>query len=201
MYICDICEIYFVCLDGIGKTNKKVCTGHFAECDTRQRGTLPSVRTIALDKEPRPEHRYRFFVECSGSGTRQRSTLCRVSYKALGKELDMGTPLTYFLPSAGRQTLGKGNSFAECHLGHSAKTPSPSPGVVTAAFLYRVHPGTRQSLCRVPEKKYSAKKALSMHCVPSSLCRVRHSKKPLPSVFKALPSASVDSDSETLIVG
>jgi hypothetical protein len=24
-------------------------------------------------------------------------------------------------------TLGKGNSFAECHLGHSAKKPSPSP--------------------------------------------------------------------------
>jgi hypothetical protein len=31
------------------------------------------------------------------------------------------------LPSAGRQTLGKGNSFAECHLGHWAKTSSPSP--------------------------------------------------------------------------
>jgi hypothetical protein len=33
MYICDICEISFVCLDGIGKTNKKglyinVCVGY-----------------------------------------------------------------------------------------------------------------------------------------------------------------------------
>jgi hypothetical protein len=40
MYICDICDVSFVCLDGIGKTNKKVCTGHFAECQdhsTRQR--------------------------------------------------------------------------------------------------------------------------------------------------------------------
>ena len=37
MYICDICEISFVCLDGIEKTNKKVYTGHFAECNTRQR--------------------------------------------------------------------------------------------------------------------------------------------------------------------
>jgi hypothetical protein len=39
------------------------------------------------------------------------------------------------LPSAVGQTLDKGNSFAECHPGHSAKTPSPSPGAVTAAFL------------------------------------------------------------------
>jgi hypothetical protein len=105
MYICDICEISFVCLDGIGKTNKKGV--YFAECDTRQIGTLPSVRTIALGKEPRPGHRYRFFAECTGSGTRQKSTLYRVSYKALGKESDMGTPLTDSLPSAGRQTLGK----------------------------------------------------------------------------------------------
>jgi hypothetical protein len=35
-----------------------------------------------------------------------------------------------------------------------------------------------------------AKKALPMHCVSSPLCRVRHSAKTLPSVFKALPSAA-----------
>jgi hypothetical protein len=71
--------------------------------------------------------------------------------------------------------LGKGGFFTECHPGHSAKTSSLSPGAVTATFL-----------CRVPEKKYSAKKALPIHCVPSPLCRA----KSLPSVFKALPSAS-----------
>jgi hypothetical protein len=135
---------------------------------------LPSVRTIALGKEPRPGHRYRFFAECSGSDTRQRSTLCRVPHKALGKVPDMGTPLADSLPSAVGQTLGKGNSFAECHREHSAKTPSLSPGAVTTAFL-----------CRVPDKKYSAKKALPMYCVPSPLCRVRHSAKTLPSVFKS----------------
>jgi hypothetical protein len=41
MYICDICEISFVYLDGIGKKQiKMVCTGHFVECQdhsTRQR--------------------------------------------------------------------------------------------------------------------------------------------------------------------
>jgi hypothetical protein len=78
---------------------------------------------------------------------------------ALGKEPDMGTLSGGFfaecprwhstkvdsLPSAVGQTLGKGNSFAECHPGHSAKTPSPSPGAVTAAFLCRVPPGTWQT--------------------------------------------------------
>jgi hypothetical protein len=80
MYIYDICEISFVCLDGIGKTNKKVCTGHFVECNTWQSTSLPSVRTIALDKEPRSGYQYKFFAEYNASGTRQRSTLCRVSY-------------------------------------------------------------------------------------------------------------------------
>jgi hypothetical protein len=82
MYICDVS---LVCLDGIEKTNKKVCTGHFVECYTRQREGLPSVRAIALDKEPIPGHRYSFFGECGGPGTRQRGTLCRVPDRALGK--------------------------------------------------------------------------------------------------------------------
>jgi hypothetical protein len=39
MYLCDICDnvcdVSFVCLDGIEKQIKKVCTGHFAECYTQ----------------------------------------------------------------------------------------------------------------------------------------------------------------------
>jgi hypothetical protein len=57
------------------------------------------------------------------------------------------------LPSAAGQTLGKDNSFAECHQGHSAKPPSPSPSAITAAFLCRVLSGTRQtSLSSAREK-------------------------------------------------
>jgi hypothetical protein len=108
------------------KQIKKVYTSHFVECDTRQRGALPSVRVITLGKEPRPGHRYRFFAECNVYGTRQRGMLCRVPYQALGKVPDMGTPLADSLPSAVRPALDKGNFFAECHLGHLAKTPSPS---------------------------------------------------------------------------
>ena len=45
-WLCDICDDYvisFVCLDRIAKTNKKRYTGHFAECNTRQRDALPSA--------------------------------------------------------------------------------------------------------------------------------------------------------------
>jgi hypothetical protein len=133
-----------------------VPTGHFAECYTRQIGALPSARVIAPGKEQRPGHRFSDFAECNVSGTRQRGTLCRVPHIALGKEPDMGTlPGGFFaecprwhsakidsLPSAVGQTLGKSNSFAEFLLGHSAKTPSPI--AVTAVFLCRVLPGTRQ---------------------------------------------------------
>jgi hypothetical protein len=147
-----------------------VCTGHFAECNTRQSTSLPSVRTIALGKEPRPRHRYRFFAECNGSGTRQRSTLCRVPYQALGKVPDMGTPLADSLSSAVRQTLGKGNSFAECHLGHSAKTPSSLPGAVTTAFLCRVFSGTRQTTLPSAREKVLGKEGfVDALCVELSL--------------------------------
>jgi hypothetical protein len=109
------------------KQIKNVYTGHFAECDTRQRGSLPSVKAIALGKVPVPGHRYSFFTDCGGPSTQQRDKLCRVPQRALDKEADRGTPLMDPLPSAGRQTLGKVNIFTECHLRHSAKVPSLSP--------------------------------------------------------------------------
>jgi hypothetical protein len=56
--------ISFVCVDGIQEQIKKVHVGHFAECNTRQRGALPSVRVITLDKEQKPGHRFRDFAEC-----------------------------------------------------------------------------------------------------------------------------------------
>jgi hypothetical protein len=149
------------------KQIKKVPTGHFAKCYTRQRASLPSVQAIALGKEPRPGHRYRFFAECNVPDTRQRIHLCRVPTGTLGKEPDMGTlsggvfaecPRWHSaqmdsLPSAWPTTLGKGNSFAECQPGHSAKALSPSTDAVMAAFLWRVLSGTRQtSLSSAREK-------------------------------------------------
>ena len=91
IYVMYMWYLLFVWME-YKKLIKKVYTGHFAECDTRQRGALSSVRAITLGKELKPGHRYRFFAECNGSDTRQRSMLCRVPYQALGKVPDMGTP-------------------------------------------------------------------------------------------------------------
>jgi hypothetical protein len=167
-----------------------MCTGHFAECDTRPRGALPSVRVITLDKVPIPEHRYSFFVECRGPDTRQRDTLCRVPQRALDKEADKGThwriicrvivgrhsakkvPLCRVSPN----TLGKGAVSV---------TLAPWRRLFFAEYCLALD----KVYAECP-KKYSAKKALPMYCSSSPLCWVRHSAKLVPSVFQALPSAS-----------
>jgi hypothetical protein len=93
---------------------------------TGQRGALPSVRVITLGKEPRPGHWYRFFAECNVYGTRQRSTLCRVPYQALGKVPDMETP--------------SGRFFAECCQADTRQTllknhPNATADIATTLFL------------------------------------------------------------------
>jgi hypothetical protein len=106
-YLWCICDIYFVCLDGIAKTNKKRCIGRFAECNTRQRGTLPSVWVIALVKEGIPGHRYNIFAECEDHNTQQRSNFCRVPSNALGKGTDKGAWWRSHYRVLVRRTLGK----------------------------------------------------------------------------------------------
>jgi hypothetical protein len=118
---------------------------------------LPSVRTIALGKEPRPGHRYRFFADCNGSGTRQRSTLCRVPYQALGKVPDMGTTLVNSLPSAVRQTLGKDVVSVTRRRNGCFSLPSAREQVLgkegfcrcTVCRALFAECDTQQSLCRV----------------------------------------------------
>jgi hypothetical protein len=130
------------------------------------------------------------------SGTRQRRKpgnrqrhLCRVLLpRHSAKILAKGPTGGFFaecllgLSAQGLAVGSTGPVFAECRRRHSAKDPSPSLGAVTVTFLCRVPNGTRQSLCRVPDKKYSTKKLLPMYSSPSVLCRVLHSAKPLPSV-------------------
>ena len=50
--------------------------------------------------------------------------------------------------------------------------------------------GTRQRLCRVPDKKHSAKLALPSLFLASAVRRVLHSANHLPSVLCLLPSVS-----------
>jgi hypothetical protein len=123
---------------------------------------------------------------------------CRAEHSA--KSLTWGPSLAGSLPSVSGGTRQR-CILCRVPLGrHSAKvTPLPSVMfdtrqrsrlrylvAVTTTFLCRVFPGTRQT----PEKKYSTKKALPMYCLSSLFCRVSHSAKPLPSVFKVLPSVS-----------
>jgi hypothetical protein len=54
--------------------------------------------------------------------------------------------------------------------GHLAQAPSLLLVAVTATFLCQVPGDTRQSLYRVPDKNYSAKKQLSMYKSASFLC-------------------------------
>jgi hypothetical protein len=122
--------------------------------------TLPSVMSLALGKEEgfaecRTEHSAKSLTwrpSLAGSlpsvpeGTRQRCILCRV---LLGRHSAKFSPLSSAILDT-RQRSRLRYLVA-----------------VTAAFLCRVLP-----LCRVPEKKYSANKALPIYCLPSLLCRV-----------------------------
>ena len=131
----------------------------FAECfcqDTRQRYWQRGPLEGSLPSARPPD-------------TRQRNLLCRVPLGLSAQGLAVGST---------------GPVFAECRRRHSAKDPSPLLGAVTVTFLCRVPNDTRQSLCRVPDKKYSAKKPLPMYCLPNTLCRVPHSAKTLSRVFR-----------------
>jgi hypothetical protein len=88
-----------------------------------------------------------------------------------------------------QMALGKDEAFGECLLVHSAKEPtkgptrcffaegrynrhspnalSPSPGAVTTTFLCRELGGTRQSLCRVPDKEVVVDVQFSETSLPS----------------------------------
>jgi hypothetical protein len=83
-----------------------------------------------------------------GKGTSKRThgeLLCRVS--------DTQQRLTLYRVSDTKQRV----SICRVSLdGHSAQAPSPSPGTVTTTFLCGVLSDTRQSLCRVPDRKYLA---------------------------------------------
>jgi hypothetical protein len=156
---------------------------------------------MALGKEGNLGTGKDIFAECcckalgkdTGKGAHWR-VLCRVPvHQTLGKEASFAECLLELLAQglavgptgpvfAEGLTLGKIGLFAECHRRHSAKDTSPSLGAVTVTFLCRVPDGTRQSLCRVPDKKYSAKRLLPMYSSPRVLCRVLHSAKALPSV-------------------
>jgi hypothetical protein len=127
----------------------------------------------------------------SQSSTRQRGSFYRVPPNTLDNGTGKRGPRGASLSSVSTADTRQRGSICRVSLsGHSAQAPSPSPGAVTMIFLCQVPSDTRQSLCREPDKKYSAKNPLTMYSSPSLLCRVSHSTKLLLSVFQALSSAS-----------
>ena len=87
-------------------------------------------------------------------------------------------------------TLGKGpfalgKGFAECGTRQTALGKKSDGEGTFAECLFS---DTRQRLCRVPEKKHSAKMVSPSLFLPCLICRVPHSANPLPSAKGSLPS-------------
>ena len=123
---------------------------------------------------------FRLFAECH---TRQRG-LCRVPWPwhtaKLAECQSHGTRQRFFLK---KEKI----SLPSARVWHSAKNffkKAKRPLELTSNFFAEFWRDTRQRLYRVPDMWHSAKKPL-----PTALCRVRHSAKPLPSAIGALPSA------------
>jgi hypothetical protein len=91
-----------------------------------------------------------------------------------------------------RKSLGKDYSAESQILGESWRSAKgrqqPSIRPLSLPSAWRWHSAKkvlllsvpRLTLCRVPDKKYSAKKSLPMYSSSSSLCRVSHSAKTSP---------------------
>jgi hypothetical protein len=97
------------------KKQKKVPTGHFAECYTRQRGPLCRVPYVALGKEPDmgtlPGG---FFAECPRWHSAKIDSLSSAAGQTLGKDAVSVTRRRngcFSLPSAPWHSA---NFFAEC---------------------------------------------------------------------------------------
>jgi hypothetical protein len=146
------------------KQIKKVYTGHFVECYTRQRGALPnlgtglgnlpSVMSLALGKEAG-------FAEC------------RTEHSA--KSLTWGPSLAGSLPSVLEETRQRCILYRVLPGRHLAKVKPLSSDVldtrqrsrlcylvaVTTTFLCRVLPGTRQTSLSSAREKVLDKEAFA----------------------------------------
>jgi len=142
----------------------------FAECfypDTRQsnhfsiswKTYFPSVITLALGEVSN-------FAECQKTGTRQRTKLRRV-------------------PSIWHSAKFSTSPVRQFAVPFASSTVRPS--VPFQLFLPSATWHTAK-VCRVPEKRHSAKPASPVEERPCALCRVLHSANNLPSVFLPLPS-------------
>ena len=130
------------------------------------------------------------FAECFGLETRQTlETLPGVLVLTLGK-LYKRYRVFWNWNSA------KFRNFAECFGLDTRQTWETLPSVFSSCtrqnrhhraipltFFCRVFIDTRQTICRVRDKRHSANYCLPTLLMPCVVCRVLHSAKQLPSVF------------------
>ena len=163
------------------QTIKLEIYGRFAECYTRQRDLLPSAKVKHSAKRTRGQNlcilglkwhlcwvfvlwhsaKKRTFVrsglvfaECPVFDTRQRRQVCRVP-EIWHSANQPG------LPSVRELALDKGGRFAECQVRNTRQTRRDRLGAVTLLFSPSVGFSSRQSICRVPDRKHSTKRRLS----------------------------------------
>ena len=162
------------------KKNTNFLRGHSAKnFFLKKIQTLPSAGQRALGKEFKKKSN---FAERRPEGTRQR--ILRKKIKHLYRGPDRGHSVKNFLKKNKK-------IFTKCLQGwYSAKRPSTGPAPWRSLLFAECLQGSRQSLCRVPDKRHSTKRALPINFLPCVLCRVPHSAKALPSAIWPLPSAS-----------
>ena len=127
---------------------------------------------------------YPNFAECRPGSTRQSSKLRRVLPVWHSAKFES-------LPSATRLALGE--VFDPVPFGRPVRPVHPFRSPVCCCpsrfnFFLPSAVWHTAKVCRVPEKRHSAKPASPVEERPCALCRVLHSAKKLPSVFRPLPS-------------
>ena len=136
-------------------------------CNTRQKEPLPRAFTMAFGKRNfpvQPGHSYAVylgFAECLGKGTRQTSKVLPRLLQKHSANVKVLLSVTVTWPSVGH----------------------------APTFFCRGRLSTRKSLCRVPDRKHSAKSCLLSDPIPCHVCRGRLTANTLPCAFWALLSA------------
>ena len=141
------------------------------------------------------------FAECRLEGTRQRIFFLKKNPNfaerrlgALGKEIFLKKIKNLCRVPAGL-ALGKEifQKKIKTLLGwHSAKWPSTGPAPWRSLFFAECPRDTRQSLCRVSDKRHSAKRALPINFLPCVLCRVQFGLCRVPQALGKEPKSSSD---------
>ena len=126
------------------------------------------------------------FAVCSISSTRQTHCLPCAYQKRSGQRTAAAAGMA---TAAGvGATAGCGRQCSSGGVRGGVGVPSGPHGFFYLLFIFLpgVEKYTRQPLCRVPDRRHTAKDLFTDTCMPCALCRVLHTAKALPCVFRPL---------------